>query len=396
MTVRTYLDIHILQSVPPSNLNRDDAGSPKHATYGGVQRARVSSQAWKRATRRAFDTELGLPPAQLGVRTQRIAALLADRIAARTGLDAAACRRLGEAVPTGLGIKAKTSKTKGRKGDPEAGGPPAETAYLLFLGNAQLDAIADRVAGQAAGLADLADDALTKAMAELVDADLLRQGHPIDVALFGRMVADLTHLNVDAAVQVAHALTTHGVETEFDYFTAVDDGKSRDENAGAAMLGTVEFTSGTLYRYATVGLHQLAANLDGDREATAAAVAAFLRAFALSMPGGHGNTFAHRTLPWLVAVVARADQPVNLVSAFESPVHAGGDGLTGGSAARLARELDGCTAQWGLSPLAIHASYPADGAAAAVRAAFGDPQPFDAVVEAVTALARERLAGAAA
>lgn len=146
--------------------------------------------------------------------------------------------------------------------------------------------------------------------------------HSLDVALFGRMIADDKALNVDAAAQVAHALSVHEVDNEFDYFTAVDD-HLEDSEPGAGMIGTVEFNSSTLYRYATVDVDALASNLGHDTsevDATARAIVTFLRSFALSMPTGKQNTFANRTRPDAVIVSIRRGAPVNLVGAFEDPV----------------------------------------------------------------------------
>ncbi|MER2092062.1 MAG: type I-E CRISPR-associated protein Cas7/Cse4/CasC, partial [Saccharopolyspora rectivirgula] len=125
-------------------------------------------------------------------------------------------------------------------------------------------------------------------------------------------------INVDAAAQVAHAISVHSVETEFDYYTAVDD-RLDDDETGAGMIGTVEFNSATLYRYAAVDVNRLADNL-GDALATRRAVEAFLQAFVRSMPSGKQNSFAHRTLPEAVVVVVRESQPINLVGAFEKPI----------------------------------------------------------------------------
>lgn len=395
MTNRTYIDIHILQTVPPSNLNRDDAGSPKQAVYGGVRRARVSSQAWKRATRKAFEEQPDVSPAQLGTRTKRVSTLLAQRLAARTGLDSEAATRLSTSLLAhDLQIKPGKKAT--------------ESAYLLFFGVSQLDAIIDLIADQATELATLADDALTKAVADLPVREQLTVGHPIDVALFGRMVADIPSLNVDAATQVAHALSVNPAEIEFDYYTAVDDEKGPDEDAGAAMIGTVEFTSATLYRFGTVGVHQLAANLGNDADATLAAVRAFLKAFVTSMPTGHQNTFAHRTLPSLVSFAVREDQPVNLVSAFETPVRSK-DGIAGKAAVRLADEFNRVASDWGFTPLSVASIYdPALAATASGRdedrtkneeslaRAFGEPRPLAEAINAVTDAVRDRLAEPAA
>lgn len=382
MTTRTYVDIHILQTVPPSNLNRDDAGSPKQALYGGARRARVSSQAWKRATRVAFvENEPGKEPK--ATRTKRIATLLTRRLAERTSLDADQASRIATHVLSPLGIKAGKKDT--------------ETAYLLFFGLAQLERLVDLVADQATELSAMDDAALTAAVASLPVSKELGSGHPIDVALFGRMVADIPSLNVDAATQVAHAISTHPVEIEFDYYTAVDDEKDRSEgdDTGAGMIGTVEFNSATLYRFATVGLHQLRDNLGGDTDATVDALATFLAAFTRSMPTGHTNTFAHRTLPGLVSVVVRDDQPVNLVSAFEKPVRST-DGIAEESTRRLVNELRRTTELWGVTPLRVASSYTAAGdakAAEAERQILGAPLPFAELISTVVDTARQRLAG---
>ncbi|MDI5964919.1 type I-E CRISPR-associated protein Cas7/Cse4/CasC [Streptantibioticus silvisoli] len=333
MAPRLYIDVHILQTVPPANLNRDDQGNPKEAYFGGVRRSRVSSQAWKRATRKAFAEQV--PEADLAVRTKKIASRLATGIGKRTGLDEEAAARLAGALLAPLGIKA------GRKA--------GDTAYLLFYGRRQLETVVDLVADRAAELTALTDDDLAEQIKNLDVAGAFGTGHPMDVALFGRMVADIPTLNVDAATQVAHALSTHATELEFDYYTAVDDENEKEET-GAGMIGTIGFNSATLYRYAAVGLHQLTDNLGGDTDAALAAVELFVDTFARSMPTGHANSFAHRTRPSLVAVVVREDQPVNLVSAFERPVPPTA-GLATESADRLAREYGDAVRAWGDTPL---------------------------------------------
>jgi CRISPR system Cascade subunit CasC len=380
--MRTYIDVHVLQSVPPSNLNRDDAGSPKQAMYGGARRARVSSQAWKRATRKAFKDHLD--ETKRGTRTKKISALLADRLAARGGLEHDNAARIANSLLTGLGIKPSKRKD-------------TETSYLLFFGNQQVERLVDLVAADLPRLAGLPDNELKEEVHDVPVVATLGEGHPVDVALFGRMVADLPRLNVDAATQVAHALSTHAVETEFDYFTAVDDENERGDT-GAGMIGTVEFNSATLYRFATVGLEQLSQNLDGDLQATVEALRVFLTCFVTAMPTGHQNTFAHRTTPALVTVAIRDDQPVNLVSAFEAPVTANGHGLVGGSIQRLAAELTRASDLWGLPRPTVISTYALAGSAPAdqeTAAALGEPRPFPELVHAACDAARARLAGAA-
>ncbi|MFE7499829.1 type I-E CRISPR-associated protein Cas7/Cse4/CasC [Streptomyces albidoflavus] len=362
---RTYVDFHILQTVPPANLNRDDQGNPKEAYYGGVRRSRVSSQAWKRATRTHFAERV--PEPDLATRTRRIIGALADDIQKHTGLDRPAALRLADALLAPLELSG------GKKKD--------ESAYLLFYGRRQLDAVAALVADQATELSALSDADLASRVKELPVREQFSTGHPIDVALFGRMVADIPALKVDAAAQVAHALSTHAVELEFDYFTAVDD-KQTDEETGAGMIGTIGFNSATLYRYASVGLHQLLDNLT-DEEAALTAITEFATSFARSMPTGYQNSFAHRTLPSLVAVVVREDQPVNLVSAFEQPV-ATPSGIAAASATRLAEEHTRATVTWGDAPAfaaATHVFTDHQKTTTALNSAFGPSIPFSALLE---------------
>lgn len=303
-----YVDIHILQTVPPSNLNRDDTGNPKTAIYGGVRRARVSSQAWKKATRTAYKAHLD--ESDLGVRTKRAVELLCDRMrTADTSLSAEEARTKAATVFAALGIKLEAVKSKTAKKAEAAGDAREEyetSQYLIFWSNRQLDRLAQ--------LALSRDKPTKREAAEAADME-----HGIDVALFGRMVADDADFNVDASVQVAHALSTHAVEIEQDYFTAVDDHNPTSET-GAGMIGTVDFDSATLYRYATVNVAGLQENLAGDAEAAVRAVEAFVAAFVTSMPTGKRNTFANRTAPDCVVVALRTDQPLNLVGAFEDAI----------------------------------------------------------------------------
>ncbi|MFB7421162.1 type I-E CRISPR-associated protein Cas7/Cse4/CasC [Streptomyces sp. NPDC056210] len=365
MTQRLYIDVHVVQTVPPANLNRDDQGNPKEAIYGGVRRSRVSSQAWKRATRQHFDDHA--PETERSTRTKRITNELTTRISRDNGLDRDDAGRIASALLSQLGL------SQGKKA--------GDTAYLLFYGNAQLDAVAALVGDRTADLAALEEKALAEAVKELPVAQTFTTGHPVGVALFGRMVADIPKLNVDAAVQVAHALSTHETQLEFDYYTAVDDKNEKDES-GAGMIGTIGFNSATLYRYATVGFAQLTDNLGGDTEAALDALDRFVDSFTLSAPTGYQKSFAHRTRPSLVAVVVRTDQPVNLVSAFEEPVAAEA-GIQANSARRLAEEHITATQVWGDTPLYGAASHTfttseprTKDAAETLAQAFGDPVAF--------------------
>jgi CRISPR system Cascade subunit CasC len=354
-----HIDIHIVQSVPPSNINRDDTGSPKTAIYGGVRRARVSSQAWKRATRRDFSDYLDT--SELGVRTKRAVTLLAERIVAlapEIDPDSATDRAIAALEAAKFKVKA------GRKAKD---GEQPLTEYLMFFSNVQLDRLAE--------LAAAAEDGKVSARDAKAALD---QDHSVDVSLFGRMVANDADLNVDAACQVAHSLSTHAVATEFDYYTAVDD-KNPDEETGAGMIGTIEFDSATLYRYATINVGTLKENL-GDPTATARAVEAFVRSFVTSMPTGKQNTFANRTVPDAVVVLARPDRPVNLVGAFEDAVRGKG-GFVAASCAALASHANDVDSAFGSLPTDTWVTRV--GARTDALNWFGEPIRFDDLVTAV-------------
>ncbi len=300
---RLYVDVNVIQTVPPSCMNRDDTGSPKTAVYGGVRRARVSSQSWKRAVRQDFKTRFD--ESELAVRTKKIIMMIVNRIMAidpSISEDDAISKATD--VMDKAGVKTKLdSKKKGEDKIPEA-------QALFFMSCKQAD--------------NLAKLAIDGDYDKKTVQEALNKGSGVEIALFGRMVADDPSLNCDASCQVAHSISTHRVDNEYDYYTAVDD-RAPEDNAGAGMIGTVEYNSSTLYRYATIAVHDLAKELD-DKDTTTKAIAEFVRSFILSMPTGKQNTFANRTVPDAVYVAIRRDQPVNLVGAFEKPVLPDRDG----------------------------------------------------------------------
>lgn len=305
MSKRIFVDVHAIQTVPPSNINRDDTGSPKTAQYGGVKRARVSSQAWKKAMRDYFSENSDL---DVGKRTRDVVGYVAEQmIDMHPETDKEEARSKSEkAVKDGIASLGKDGLMKA----------------LFFIGKKQARSLAELAYK---GVTDKKE--LKKAVSDNPD---------IDIALFGRMLADNPELNEDASSQVAHAISTHGVQTEFDYFTALDDLKPEDQQ-GAAMIDTLEYTSSTLYRYANVAVHELKHQL-GDNETTAKTVRLFVEAFVKSLPTGKINSFANQTLPQAVMVNIRGDRPVNLVSAFEDPVKAR-NGYVAESEDRLFKEL---------------------------------------------------------
>ena len=301
---RLFVDMHAIQIVPPSNLNRDDTGSPKTAQYGGVKRARVSSQSWKRAMREYFNTEGEI--SNVGVRTLEIVKYVAEKI-----IDLDDSIAMEEAM-----AKAKDviEKSQIKLSDNKA-------KALFFLGDTQAK--------------DLAKAAIDGESDKKKIEEILNGNKPIDIALFGRMVADNPVLNEDASSQVAHAISTHGVQTEFDFYTAVDD-LAPEDNAGAGMLGTIEFNSSTLYRYANVAIHQFSNQIE-DKEAVINAIKLYIKAFVNSLPTGKINTFTNQTLPQFVMVTLRKDRPINLISAFEEPVRSS-NGYTKASIEKLIKE----------------------------------------------------------
>lgn len=377
---RSILDIHILQTVPPSNLNRDDTGSPKTAVYGGVRRARVSSQAWKRAVRLAFRDHLD--QSQLGERTKRVGEAIAGRIDALAPDLAGESAALAAGVLKSVGLVKKEPKKEPKKGRGETtASGHAETGYLLFLSNRQQQNLARYAV-------DTVQAGKTPQAAEV--KRLANTDHSIDVAMFGRMVADLSDINVDAAVQVAHAISVHAVDNEFDYYTAVDDRKHDAQESGAGMIGTVEFNSSTLYRFATVDVNRLHETL-GDPAATRQAVDAFLLAFATSMPTGKRNTFANGTRPDAVMVRLRNSQSINLVGAFERPVRDTREpsGRVELAAQALAAYTTEVELAYGDHPVAAWVTHV--GARTEALAELGTVLPLPDLTSAVTATIAERI-----
>lgn len=316
-----YVDIHVLQTVPPSCVNRDDTGSPKTAVYGGTRRARVSSQAWKHAMRgdfrKIFATE------ELGVRSLKVAALVADEIAAidSTMSEKSRNKKAAEA------LKAAGISTKSTKDD-----DLEKTDALFLMSNKQAKEIAKLVCD---GEED--KNAYKKA---------LKDNPSVDIALFGRMAASDPTLNYDAAAQVAHAISTHVVNYEYDYFTAGDD-----LNENAAFLDTIEYNSSTLYRYANVNVTELSKALDNLYDAVDV-VKKYVEAFVRSMPTGKENTFANRTFPDAIYVTVRNDQPVNLCGAFEKPVRASEEGYVAESENKLVEYAGKVYDNFAANPLA--------------------------------------------
>jgi CRISPR system Cascade subunit CasC len=306
-----FVEFHLIQSFAPSNLNRDDTGAPKDAIFGGQRRARVSSQCFKRAIR-LKSAELGVIPSEFGsVRTKKLKELLNERLA---GLGHPDAGLQIEAALAAAGLKLKDD---------------GKTEYLLFLGQGEIERLAELIHAHwdALSTAPIGEAKKTKKEAKasappevVKEAKALLDGQKaVDVAMFGRMLADMPGVNQYAACQVAHGISTHKVEREFDYFTAVDDKGDIDET-GAGMIGQIEFNSATLYRYAVIDAHKLVSNLKADQELALKGIGAFTQAMARAIPTGKQNTFAAHNPPSFVGVVLRHASPFNLANAFEKPI----------------------------------------------------------------------------
>ncbi|GAB6194357.1 type I-E CRISPR-associated protein Cas7/Cse4/CasC [Desulfocastanea catecholica] len=320
--MKKIIEIHALQNFAPSNLNRDDTGAPKDAFFGGSRRARISSQCIKRAIRQHFTGLVKqdiLEQDDVAFRTKRVLDVIVKSLSekGRTAVEASEKARLA------LGAMELSIKEDGKN------------EYLLFLGQREVSGIADIIhakwdtitapetatdEGKKKGkakkqAAKAADPELKKALDKVFNG-----GKALDVALFGRMLADMPEKNQNAACQVAHAISTHAVEREFDFYTAVDDLKPED-NAGADMIGTVEFNSACFYRYAVVDWEKLVENLQNDKQLAAKGLRAFLEGFMVAEPTGKQNTFAAHNPPEFVSISVRSNTaPRNLANAFETSV----------------------------------------------------------------------------
>ncbi|NJK59593.1 MAG: type I-E CRISPR-associated protein Cas7/Cse4/CasC [Oscillatoriales cyanobacterium SM2_1_8] len=301
------LEIHILQSFPPRNLNRDENGMPKSCIFGGHPRARISSQCQKRAVRLFYQENTSLSDRDLASRSRAWMPELREVLIQSGGADTAQAT-----IAAKLALEKLGAKIEGEK---------VESNTILFLGRTEIAAIADLLSKNWSDLAPkLHGDKpeLPKDLGNAIEKALRSGGKPGDVALFGRMMAALPTVNVDAAVQVAHAIGVNALQQEFDFFTAVDDLAASDD-AGADHMGETGYNSATYYRFANLDTHQLTKNL-GSAAGADTIARAFAEAFVKAIPSGHQNSFAAHSLPALVLMVVRRGQPISLVDAFENPV----------------------------------------------------------------------------
>jgi CRISPR system Cascade subunit CasC len=304
------IQIHMLQNYAPSNLNRDDTGSPKNANFGGVLRGRISSQCLKRSIRMSEVFEEAFEEQDLlAKRTKRLPGLIRDELEA-VGVDSETIEAIINRVPE---IGSESGRERGRRTEEDEG--PLETRQLIFIGRNELRPTAEK-------LLQIYQKQGEKKWAEMKIADITKElgaslPRSVDVAMFGRMTTSDAFEDVQAAVQVAHALSVNALEQEFDYFTAVDDISGE---SGAGMIGDVEYNSSTYYKYFNVHWEQLCENLGGDAQVARRAVLALLEAAATAQPSGKQNTFAAHNLPDLILVEVREKNlPVSYANAFLKP-----------------------------------------------------------------------------
>lgn len=298
----TFLQFHLLTSYGPSNPNRDDQGRPKQAMVGGSPRLRMSSQSLKRALRESAFFALDLKDS-MGTRTKRLHGGLVAHLLGK-GVAEDTARKAVEAVATIFGkLEAPKKDSSDRI-----------LSTLAFISPQEWRLAEDLAEKIAAG----AETPKEKDLKKLV---LRRADGAVDIAMFGRMLADDADFNRDAAVQVAHAITTHAAQAEEDWYSAVDDLNSA-EDTGAGHLGETAFGSGVYYQYICVDCGLLIENLDGDRELAARGAEALAFAVAQTTPRGKQNSFAHHPRAHYILVEAGPQAPRDLSGAFFSPVKA--------------------------------------------------------------------------
>lgn len=310
-----FVQLHLLTSYPPANLNRDDLGRPKTAVMGGEMRLRISSQSLKRAWRTSdlFKVALG---GHVGTRTKEMGKQIAATLIAKGIADK-------KATEWAAAIAGRFGKLKSGSVEIEqlAHFSPEECAAI----DALIEAIAQRGSAPT-------DDEL----------NLLRKQHTAaDIALFGRMLAAAPRYNTEAAAQVAHAISVHKVALEDDFFTAVDDLNQGLEDVGAGHMGETEFAAGLFYLYLCIDRELLRENLGGDHALADQALTALVEAAATVAPTGKQNSFASRARASFILAERGDQQPRSLSVAFLKPVDGRGEGMLANAIAALQKTQAG-------------------------------------------------------
>ena len=311
MMKRLYLDIHALQVLPPSCVNRDDTNTPKTCISGGKVRTRVSSQCWKRAARKYMkETEIE----SIGIRTKRLADSIKNRLIEEYSYTIDDAVKLADITASAFGASPCETEDKNgkKKTEDDANG------VIMFLSNDQINIITDFAAkNQSEILKEKVAFRDNKKNPEIKKKlfEQAKMAKTSDILLFGRMFAKAPTLNSDAACQVAHAFSVNETRAEYDYFTAVDD-IPNEFSRGSAYLDVKQFTDPILYRYANINLSETSELIKYDKDNAARIASNFVKAFLLSMPTGSMNGYANATLPDYVMTTLRDDMPVSFAPAF--------------------------------------------------------------------------------
>lgn len=324
-----FIQLHILTSYPPSNLNRDDTGRPKTAVMGDCTRLRISSQSLKRAWRTSelfVETLKG----HVGTRTKEMGELVYKELL-KKGVGEKNAREWARLIVGPFG-KLKSDKKSDSNED-------LHLEQLVHFSPEEITAINQLIEKLALGNQAPTPD----------DLALLRQQHTaVDIAMFGRMLAKSPAFNTEAAVQVAHAITVHKAAIEDDYFVAVDDLNNGLEDVGAAHIGEVGFGAGVFYSYICVDRDLLKENLGGDEALTQKALQALVHAVTKVSPTGKQNTFASRAYAAYVLAEKGNQQPRSLAQAFLKPVSASKDhGMLSRAISALTERRDNFDAVYG-------------------------------------------------
>lgn len=283
----TFINIHALISHPSSMMNRDDSGLQKTAVFGGTTRSRISSQCLKRAIRQSDLYKKNVE--ELSIRTNKFDDLLALCIEKLPEFDA----KLIEDVLENMGSKIKTEINKDTK---------EKIRFFDAVQPYSIGAIREAIN-------------MVQAGTELKELKKIVQIPTIDVALSGRMDASCPERNVEAAMSVAHSLTTHSADIEVDWFTACDDLAEQ----GSGHIGTNEFSSGVFYRYASINVDLLAKNINKTVSEAAHIVNTIINCFAQVSPSAKQKTFAaHNKADFVLCT--NSNQPLSLANAFRNPI----------------------------------------------------------------------------
>ena len=318
--VKRFVQIHALVSYPPSNLNRDEMGRPKTAVMGGKQRLRISSQSIKRAWRESevfSDAFSG----KVGFRTRRIGEMVKEALV--SGRSLLSVLEGGDSAPVNPPMDEKAAVACARlvAGSFATVVSDSLTKELVHLSHDEISAV-DTYLEQISASGEVPKIENGKKTGEKDKKgviELLKPISDVDIALFGRMIADSPQNSVDAAAQVAHPITIHPVVVEDDYFTAVDDLNAAAEESGAGHLGVSEYGAGVFYTYVCVNRELLIENLGGDADLANRAIRALIECVAKVGPRGKQNTFASRVYASYLLVEQGNQQPRSLSSAFMSP-----------------------------------------------------------------------------